>query len=81
MNKKILFLYLTFISAVTFSQNVKQDTSKVIPTVYLIGSIHSQHFDPQYHYSLNDLQTQIIALKPDLVCGEITPEIFKRLGH
>jgi len=78
MNKKIFFLFLPFISVVTFSQNVKQDTFKAKPTVYLIGSIHSKHFDPKYHYSLIDLQTQIVGLKPDLVCGEITPEAFNQ---
>lgn len=46
------------------------------PEIYIIGTIHSMHFDPEYHYSIIDIQTQICALKPDLVCGEITPEAF-----
>jgi len=48
------------------------------PTVYLIGSVHNMHFNPDIHYSLNDLAEQIRLLKPDLVCGEITPEAFNQ---
>lgn len=78
MNKSFLLLFLTFISMRTFSQDVKRDTSEMKPIVYLIGSIHSRHFDPKYHYSIIDLQKQIVALKPDLVCGEITPEAYNQ---
>ncbi len=52
------------------------DTLGIKPKVYIIGSIHHMHFIPEYHYSMNDLITQITSLKPDLVCGEITREAF-----
>lgn len=78
MNKSFLLLFLIFISMRTFSQDAKRDTPEMKPIVYLIGSIHSRHFDPKYHYSIIDLQKQIVALKPDLVCGEITPEAYNQ---
>ena len=46
------------------------------PEVYLIGSIHRDHFLPKYRYSLVDLGTQIQSLRPDVICGEITPEAY-----
>lgn len=48
------------------------------PEIYIVGTIHSMHYNPDYHYSINDLLEQIIALKPDLVCGEIAPEAFEQ---
>ncbi|NTV76214.1 MAG: TraB/GumN family protein [Holophaga sp.] len=44
------------------------------PEVHLVGVIHNLHFSPRSHYSLADLREQILALEPDLICGEITPE-------
>lgn len=78
MIKKIFYFIFTFCSLTIFSQEGKQDKTSNKQEVYLIGSIHSMHFTPDHHYSLNDLQAQIIALKPDLVCGEITPEAFEK---
>lgn len=49
------------------------------PEVFIVGSIHSMHYNPDYHYSINDLLEQIIALKPDVVCGEIAPEAFEHI--
>jgi hypothetical protein len=43
---------------------------------YLIGSVHHMHFDDRYGFTLPDLQAQVRSLKPDAVCGEITPEAF-----
>lgn len=76
MLTKILFFILGLWGLVFFSQENRQDELNTKPEIYIIGSIHSMHFDPNNHYSLIDLQTQISALKPDLVCGEITPEAF-----
>ncbi len=44
------------------------------PEVHLVGVLHNLHFSPRSRYSLDDLKAQILALKPDLICGEITPE-------
>ena len=46
------------------------------PKIFLIGTTHHFHFDESTHYSLIDLQAQILALHPDVVCGEITSEAF-----
>lgn len=76
--KKSLFLSLLlctfFLPIKIFSQEIF-DNGNI--TVYLIGSVHDMHFNKKNHYSLNDLLSQVKALKPDLVCGEITPEAFR----
>ena len=78
MIKKISFFIFTFVPISIFPQEIKQDTLDIKPTIYLIGSIHNMHFNPDNHYSINDLLEQIRVLKPDLVCGEITPEAFNQ---
>ncbi len=44
------------------------------PAIYLIGTVHNMHFEERYHYSLIDLQAQVLSVHPDVICGEITPE-------
>ena len=78
MFKKILFFIFTFSQISIFSQEIKKETLDIKPTIYLIGSIHNMHFNPDKHYSINDLLEQIRLLKPDLVCGEITPDAFNQ---
>jgi hypothetical protein len=78
MIKKILLALLAFNLMNGFSQGVKQDKMGITPTVYLIGAIHKMHFNSDNHYTVNDLMAQIRVLKPDLVCGEITPEAFNQ---
>jgi hypothetical protein len=78
MLKKNLFFILAFSSIIGLSQEVKQDKRDIAPKVYLIGSIHNMHFNPDNHYSVNDLLSQIQALKADLVCGEITHEAYNQ---
>lgn len=51
----------------------------VRPEIFIIGSIHSMHYNPDYRYSIADLLEQIRALKPDVVCGEIAPEAFDQV--
>jgi hypothetical protein len=46
------------------------------PAIYLIGSVHNMHYEERYHYSLIDLQAQVLSVHPDVVCGEITPEAY-----
>lgn len=76
MFTKISFFILGLCGLVFFSQENSQVELKTKPEIFIVGSIHSMHFNPEYKYSINDLQSQIIALKPDLVCGEIVPEAF-----
>ena len=44
--------------------------------VILVGTAHTMHLKAEFHYSLADLQQEIEALKPDVICGEITPEAY-----
>lgn len=46
------------------------------PEVVLIGTIHDLHLEPRFHYAVTDIARQIEAVKPDAVCGEITPEAY-----
>lgn len=78
MIKKTLFFILALSSINIFTQDVKHSKTGTKPEIYLIGSVHAMHFNPDNHYSIIDLQSQISALKPDLVCGEITPEAFNQ---
>jgi len=47
------------------------------PDVILLGTAHDQHFVAESHYSLVDLRSEVEALHPDLICGEITPEAYQ----
>jgi len=73
MFSKILFLNLGLLGLVFFTQEKIQDEIHKKPEIFIVGTIHSKHFSPEYNYSITDLQAQIQALKPDLVCGEIAP--------
>ena len=48
------------------------------PTVSLVGSIHNSHFQDPPRYSIQDLKAQVLALNPDLICGEITPDAHQQ---
>lgn len=48
------------------------------PAVFLVGSFHNNHFQERFHYSMDDLRAQVLALDPDLVCGEIAPEAYRQ---
>lgn len=79
MHRKTISTLVLCAALMIFSataQEVYENEIYAKPEIYIIGTIHSKHFDPDYHYSINDLLSQICALKPDLVCGEITPEAF-----
>ncbi len=77
MIKNALLLIIVICYAPLFSQEVKQVGTDTKPEVFLVGTIHSMHFNTDYHYSINDLLSQIKALNPDIICGEITPEAFE----
>ena len=47
------------------------------PEVILLGTAHDLHFKSESHYSLADLRTEVEALHPDLICGEIAPEAYQ----
>ncbi|GLH71997.1 hypothetical protein GETHLI_04990 [Geothrix limicola] len=77
--RRLAAIGFLFVSACfSFAQVAGIGPALPSPEVYLVGAIHNMHFDPHHHYALQDLQAQILALKPDLICGEITPEAFER---
>lgn len=78
MNRKILFIIFIFSPISAFTQGVMKDSLYKQATVYLVGTAHNMHFDSERHYSVNDLLEHICTLKPDLVCGEITPQAFNK---
>lgn len=55
--------------------NTGNDCRKILE-VFLVGTIHEMHLDPASRYSIPDLLAQVSALKPDIVCGEISPEAY-----
>lgn len=66
------------IPQLVFTQSKMVNNHSGKPKIYLVGSVHSMHFNSDYHYTVNDLLEQVIHLNPDVVCGEITPEAFKQ---
>lgn len=78
LNPLALYLLIAFLCiTVTLRGNGKEGpTGK--PEIFIIGSIHTMHYNPDYHYSNVDLLEQIKALKPDVVCGEIAIEAFEQ---
>lgn len=78
MSAKAIFCFLGLLAVVVFPQETGQKESADRREIFIVGTIHSMHFNPDYRYSINDLLAQIIALKPDVVCGEIAPEAFDR---
>jgi hypothetical protein len=58
------------------AQTAASKAPTAAPEIFLVGSVHNMHFEERYHYSLIDLQAQVLSLHPDAVCGEITPEAY-----
>lgn len=75
--KAMLALILMSVSTLA-AQTRPLKVSAKTPEIILIGSIHNLHFEERYHYSLIDLQAQVKAMHPDVVCGEITPEAYNQ---
>lgn len=51
------------------------------PEVFLVGTIHDFHFEPQYHYSMPDLLVEVKTLHPDAVCGEISADAYEQAAE
>ena len=79
MFKKVLYLLIALLGITGLFCNFRQEEPAAVPEIFIIGSIHSMHYNPDYHYSIVDLQEQIRALKPDVVCGEIAAEAFDQV--
>lgn len=78
---KASYLLIAILGSTDILCDIRQEKHAGNPEIFIVGSIHSMHYNPDYHYSINDLLEQIIALKPDLVCGEIAPEAFEQVNE
>jgi len=76
---KAIYLLIAIPVISGINADIRQEGSSGRPEIFIIGSIHSMHYNPDYHYSIADLMEQIRALKPDVVCGEIAPEAFEQV--
>ncbi len=76
---KAVYLLIALLGSTGIRGDMMQEKPVTDPEVFIIGSIHSMHYNPDYHYSIMDLMEEIRALKPDVVCGEITPEAFEQV--
>jgi hypothetical protein len=75
---KAFHLFIAMLCSTAIHGDFIQSNPAGKPEIFIIGSIHSMHYNPDYHYSIVDLMEQIRALKPDLVCGEIAPDGYER---
>ena len=78
MLTKAFYLLIAILFITGISRNFWPEEPAGKPEIFIVGSIHSMHYNHDYHYSIVDLLEQIRALKPDVVCGEIAPEAFEQ---
>ena len=69
-------LLRSLLIAVSFVAVSKPAFAADKPQVTLVGAIHEMHIEDRWSYSLEDLWGTVRSYKPDLICGEITPEAF-----
>jgi hypothetical protein len=78
MLTRVFYLLIAFLFISGFSGKTMHEEPAGKPEIYIIGSIHSMHYNPDYRYSIADLPEQIKALRPDVVCGEIAREAYEQ---
>ncbi|KAF5063631.1 hypothetical protein DSECCO2_292460 [anaerobic digester metagenome] len=76
LTSKLITSLLLVIPVGLFAQSTEKSSLHTQPTIFLIGAIHNMHFNQGGLYSINDLLFQVQELKPDVVCGEISPEAY-----
>ncbi len=76
MRKLFICVLMMVVSMNVLAQHQSPAVSPA-PEIFLLGTAHNLHFDPESHYSLADLREEVAALHPDLICGEITPEAYQ----
>ncbi len=76
--KSILILF-AILGITGASRDIQQKEPAGKPEIFIVGSIHAMHYNPDYHYSIVDLLEQIRILNPDVVCGEIVPDAFNQV--
>jgi hypothetical protein len=75
--KTLSVMLLALLLSFSLPAQTRVSTPLITPEVYLLGTAHDRHFNPESHYSLPDLRNEVAALHPDLLCGEITPEAYQ----
>ena len=55
-------------------------SQELTPEIYILGTIHSAHFDKSSNYSLADIQSVIDTVQPDILLVEARQETFDNLG-
>jgi pheromone shutdown protein TraB len=65
----LLLILLISLAKLICAQNPKKESS-----VYILGTIHSNHLVADFEYTLKDLENIIDKIKPDLICIEMTPD-------
>jgi hypothetical protein len=76
---KAFYLLIVILHITSTYCDTRQEDTPGKQEIFIVGSIHSMHYNPDYRYSVIDLLEQIRALKPDVVCGEIAPEAFDQV--
>lgn len=76
---RTLCLLIAILGSTGLSMDIRLEEPAGKPEIFIIGSIHSMHYNPDYHYSITDLLEQIRALEPDVVCGEIAADAFDQV--
>lgn len=76
MKKAVVFVALWFCSYLP-AQTAQPQPDPSHPEVILLGTAHELQFKPESHYSLPDLRSELEALHPNLICGEIEPEAYQ----
>lgn len=76
---RTLCLLIAILGSTCLAMDIRLEGPAGKPEIFIIGSVHSMHYNPDYHYSITDLLEQIRSLEPDVVCGEIAPEAFEQV--
>ncbi len=53
-------------------------TEDGLQQIYILGTIHNEHFNKKYKYSIADIQNVINAVKPDLLLLEVRQETVEK---
>lgn len=75
---KALYILIIILGSSGIQGDFLQKETVNGPDIFIIGSIHSMHYNPDYRYSIIDLQEQVRALQPDIVCGEIAAVAYEQ---
>jgi hypothetical protein len=55
---KAFYLLIVILGSTGIPGDIRQEEPAGKPEIFIIGTIHSMHYNPDYHYSIADLQEQ-----------------------